>query len=76
MAEQKHTADNTYTNQELLDIYREAYARAGKAGVAYVTMGDSVTRLSSDEIWRQIMRLEALIAGASGGPIRNRAKMG
>lgn len=62
----KFAADHTYTDQELLDLWRQCYATVSVMGQTYV-MGDREwTAADNAEIIRNIQFLESRINAASG----------
>lgn len=76
MAEAKHTADQTYTDAELLALAREAYARCFKAGIGYKTDdGIQVTRERLESLREEIQYLESKVNQATNGMPRNRIRM-
>ena len=76
MAEAKHTADETYTDAELLSLARESYARCLKAGIGYKTDdGIQVTRERIESLKEQIEWLESRTDRQTDGMPRNRIRM-
>ncbi len=68
----KYTADDEYTDAELLSLFRQAYARVSVSGQSYqmTTPGGGTTTFTSADLPRirdQITALEATVNAASGG---------
>jgi hypothetical protein len=61
----KLVAQATYTDAELLALWREAFA-AVSVGKSYTLRGKMLTRANIDEITKAITFLEKRIDGASG----------
>ena len=72
----KLAAEFTYTDSELLDLYREAYAKLSVLGQETQLLGKRVTRADLSQIKDQIEWLEQRVdaANTSRGPNRNYAK--
>lgn len=72
----KLAAEFTYTDAELLDLYREAYAKLSVLGQETQMLGKRVTRADLPAIQQQIQWLEQRVdaANATRGPNRNYAK--
>lgn len=69
--DQKYVAPATYTDQELLDLFRHAYARISVSGQSYqvTTPGGGTTTFTSADlnlISAEIDRLQAKIASNDG----------
>lgn len=60
----KLTAD-TYSDQELLDLYRQGIAE-GSAGQTRTVRGKTITYPSLREMWALVKELEMRIAATSG----------
>lgn len=65
---EKYVAANSYSDAELLALYREAAARLSVSGQTYQIAGRMYTAADLDKIWEMIERLEARIAAASATP--------
>lgn len=67
MAEPKHAAGATYTDQEMLDLAREALARALKVGIEYAPgQFRKVRRSELADLEAAVARWEQRVAAASG----------
>lgn len=69
-----YSTSNTYTDAELLALYREALARISVSGQSYVINGRTFTMASLKEIREQIVWLEGRLAAADG-PATNVAQL-
>jgi|GEM_PF-4238476 len=75
MAEAKHVAANTYTDQEALDLAREAVARALKQGIEYSSgKFRKVRRVELKELQDAVVFWESKV-GSKNGSARNRARL-
>lgn len=63
----KPTASYTFTDQELLDLYRQAYAEIAVTGQDYMIGSRRFTAADLSKIAEQISWLESRIEAASGG---------
>jgi hypothetical protein len=67
----KYVANDTYTDAELLALFRECYARISVSGQSYqmTTPGGGTTTFTAADLPRvrdQIDKLQAAVNGASG----------
>jgi len=62
----KYEAEFTYTDQELLDLYRQALAKISVAGQDYMIAGRRLTQANLKEVREQITWLEGRVNQASG----------
>jgi hypothetical protein len=62
----KPTADFTYTDQELLNLWREAHAVCSVRGQSYTVLGQTVTSFDLEAIRKQIEFYEARVSAANG----------
>ena len=67
----KYAATDTYTDQELLDLYREAYARISVSGQSYEIAGRVFKMADLRFIQQQIEWLERRIDTAAAGITSN-----
>jgi len=74
----KYVADNTYSDEELLALWRECYARISVSGQTYqMNIGGGTRMFTSanlSEVWRQIELLERRINVAGSLPTVNYAR--
>lgn len=71
----KPTADFTYTDQELLNLWREAHAVCSVRGQSYTVAGQTVTSNDVDKIRKQVEFYEQRVSAASNGLVINLARM-
>jgi hypothetical protein len=64
MSDPKYTPRATYTDAELLALFREAYARIATSGESYTIGSRSYSSANLTEIRDQIQWLEQRVAGA------------
>lgn len=65
----KVTTANTYTDAELLALYREGVALIAVGGQHYQIAGRIFTAANLPAMWQMIELLENRISAASSGPI-------
>lgn len=71
----KVTTANTYTDAELLALFREGVALIAATGQNYQIMGRTFTAASLPSMWDTIERLETRIAAAATGLATNYARL-
>lgn len=71
----KITASDTWTDAELLALYREAIVELSVAQSTTIR-GKTVTRADKDSLWEMVTTLESRIAKASAGSTVVHAKHG
>ena len=64
----RYEAEFTYTNQQLLDIWRGTLAQIGATGQAYSIGNRSLTRANLREVRETINDLERKVAAESASP--------
>lgn len=62
----KYEAEYTYTDAELLALYREAIARVSVSGQSYEIMDRVFTAADLGALWKTVTELESRISAASG----------
>ena len=73
----KITAEYTYTDEELLAILREAYAKIVSKGQEYKFQNQTFTRADLGNVAKMITDLENKIAmAASGGVVSAKVRLG
>ena len=70
----KITTANTYTDAELLALWREASAQVTQTGAGYTNAVGTFTANDADKIQRMIDLYEARIASKSSGLVQNFAR--
>lgn len=65
----KLEAGYSYTDEELLAIFREAYAKCAVEGQTYEFMGQKFTRADLQTLANEIDRLEKKVSAAANGLI-------
>lgn len=65
----KVTTANSYSDAELLALFREGAALIAATGQSYQVAGRTFNAASLPVMWDTIERLEARISAASSGPI-------
>jgi hypothetical protein len=65
----KVTTANTYSDAELLALFREGVALIAATGQSYQIAGRTFSAASLPAMWDTIERLEARISAASSGPM-------
>lgn len=66
----KYEAEYTYSDQELLNLYREAAAAISQKQ-SYEIMGRVWTGVDADKLWAIIRDLETRVSAATSGPAQN-----
>jgi hypothetical protein len=67
----KYVASATYTDEEMLDIYREAMVAVAVKGQVYLFDGREFTNADLDEIRKSIAWFESRISNVSSGLVVN-----
>jgi hypothetical protein len=65
----KVTTANSYSDAELLALFREGVALIAATGQSYQISGRTYNAASLPSMWDTIERLEARISAASSGPM-------
>lgn len=71
----KLAAGFTYTDQELLDLCREAYAKIMKNGQSFTIAGQQFNRANLASLRSEIDALETKVDGASSGVVFNKVNL-
>lgn len=65
----KFTTSNSYTDAELLALFREGVAAIAATGQSYQIAGRTYTAASLDAMWKMIDNLERRINAADSGTL-------